>query len=252
MIDVPNPSNHISKKKCIELLYNKCLPKKKGGAYDENPENNNTYNETIANMNNNFSTMKLFKYQAINGDGINDGLPVYLFCTDTTSKIVYGKNALAFYLYTINSGFTKMETMLMNIVPIPLKLLIVKLNKKEEWNHHDIVTNIDAIEKNAILKSANFWVNNLTQQVSTFEDEQKQQVKIEILIVSRVIDYLKSQGGGARRRVNKSSKTPSNGKKATSKRVNVSGKERVVYEGSRGGQYVKMSGNYVSLKELKL
>lgn len=40
------------------------------------------------------------------------------------------------------------------------------------------------------------------------------------------------------------------GKKATSKRVKVGGAERVVYEGPRGGQYIKMNGGFLNLKEL--
>ena len=42
----------------------------------------------------------------------------------------------------------------------------------------------------------------------------------------------------------------SKGKKATSKRVKVGGAERVVYEGPRGGEYIKMNGGFVNLKEL--
>jgi hypothetical protein len=48
-------------------------------------------------------------------------------------------------------------------------------------------------------------------------------------------------------------KTPGGSrKKATKKRVKVGGNERVVYEGPRGGEYVKMNGGYVSLKQVKM
>jgi hypothetical protein len=39
-------------------------------------------------------------------------------------------------------------------------------------------------------------------------------------------------------------------KKPTQKRVKVGGKERVVYEGPRGGEYIKQNGGFVSLKKL--
>lgn len=40
-------------------------------------------------------------------------------------------------------------------------------------------------------------------------------------------------------------------KKATKKRVEVKGKKRVVYEGKRGGEYIKEGGKFVSLKSCK-
>lgn len=41
-----------------------------------------------------------------------------------------------------------------------------------------------------------------------------------------------------------------NNKKKTQKKVKVQGKERVVYKGPRGGEYVKVGGVYKSLKSL--
>jgi hypothetical protein len=40
--------------------------------------------------------------------------------------------------------------------------------------------------------------------------------------------------------------------KTTSKRIKVDGRERVVYEGPRGGKYIKQNGTFISLKQLKL
>lgn len=39
--------------------------------------------------------------------------------------------------------------------------------------------------------------------------------------------------------------------KATDKRVVIGNTKRVVYEGSRGGQYIKKDGKFVSLKSMK-
>jgi hypothetical protein len=39
-------------------------------------------------------------------------------------------------------------------------------------------------------------------------------------------------------------------KKPTQKRIKVGGKDRVVYEGPRGGEYIKQGGGFVSLKKL--
>ena len=46
--------------------------------------------------------------------------------------------------------------------------------------------------------------------------------------------------------------TPSGGsaKKASSERIMVGGKPKVVYVGSRGGKYIKKNGKYVSVKTL--
>jgi hypothetical protein len=41
------------------------------------------------------------------------------------------------------------------------------------------------------------------------------------------------------------------GKLPTNKRVQLGGNTRIVYQGKRGGEYIKMSGGFVSLAEAK-
>jgi hypothetical protein len=41
------------------------------------------------------------------------------------------------------------------------------------------------------------------------------------------------------------------GKLPTTKRVKVGGNIRIVYQGKRGGEYIKMNGGFVSLAQLK-
>lgn len=55
---------------------------------------------------------------------------------------------------------------------------------------------------------------------------------------------IEQQGAG------KKSKTANKGKKATTKRVKVNGRVHVVYKGSRGGEYIKHNGSFVSLKNI--
>jgi hypothetical protein len=49
--------------------------------------------------------------------------------------------------------------------------------------------------------------------------------------------YFREQSGGT--------------KKPTKKRVKVNGKNHIVYEGQRGGQYIKQNGGFVNIKSIK-
>jgi hypothetical protein len=61
-----------------------------------------------------------------------------------------------------------------------------------------------------------------------------------------VIGFIFSSLGGGKSKIHKKKST----KKPTDKRVKVGHKEKVAYEGLRGGEYIKQNGGYVSLKKL--
>jgi hypothetical protein len=56
--------------------------------------------------------------------------------------------------------------------------------------------------------------------------------------------------GGAKKCSPPQTGKSTNTKKATNRRVKVGAVDRVVYEGPRGGQYIKMNGGFVNLKSL--